>query len=93
MPLPGSCALQQELPPLNPDVIRDLIQQGLPGARVEVLGEDGVHFEAVVVSEAFAGKLPLARHRMVYATLGARMGGEIHALALRTLTPDEAARA
>jgi len=78
---------------LNPDVIRDLIQQGLPGARVEVLGEDGVHFEAVVVSEAFAGKLPLARHRMVYATLGARMGGEIHALALRTLTPDEAARA
>lgn len=77
---------------MNPDVIRDLIQQGLPGARVEVLGEDGVHFEAVVVSEAFAGKLPLARHRMVYATLGARMGGEIHALALRTLTPDEAAR-
>ncbi|TWT19111.1 BolA/IbaG family iron-sulfur metabolism protein [Luteimonas marina] len=77
---------------MNPDVIRDLIQQGLPGARVEVLGEDGVHFEAVVVSEAFAGKLPLARHRMVYATLGERMGGEIHALALRTLTPDEAAR-
>ncbi len=77
---------------MNPDVIRDLIQQGLPGARVEVLGEDGVHFEAVVVSAAFAGKLPLARHRMVYATLGERMGGEIHALALRTLTPDEAAR-
>ncbi len=77
---------------MNPDVIRDLILQGLPGARVEVLGEDGVHFEAVVVSEAFAGKLPLARHRMVYATLGERMGGEIHALALRTLTPDEAAR-
>ena len=75
---------------MNPDVIRDLIQQGLPGARVEVLGEDGVHFEAVVVSAAFAGKLPLARHRMVYATLGERMGGEIHALALKTLTPEEA---
>ena len=39
----------------------------------------------------FAGKLPLARHRMVYATLGDRMGGEIHALSLKTLTPDEAA--
>ena len=78
---------------MTPDFIRDLIQQGLPGARIEVSGDDGVHFEAVVVSDAFAGKLPLARHRMVYATLGDRMGGEIHALALRTLTPDEAARA
>ena len=78
---------------MTPEFIRDLIQQGLPGARVEVNGDDGVHFEALVVSEAFAGKLPLARHRMVYATLGDRMGGDIHALALKTLTPDEAARA
>jgi acid stress-induced BolA-like protein IbaG/YrbA len=48
-----------------------------------------VHFEALVVSARFAGKLPLARHRMVYATLGELMGGAIHALSLRTLTPDE----
>ena len=75
---------------MNADDIRKLIQQGLPDARVEVQGEDGVHFEARVVSVAFAGKLPLARHRMVYATLGERMGGEIHALALKTLTPEEA---
>ena len=75
---------------MNPDTIRRLIEQGLPGARAQVQGEDGVHFEATVVSEQFAGKLPLARHRMVYATLGERMGGEIHALALRTLTPEEA---
>jgi len=61
----------------------------MPGAVVEVQGADGVHFEAVVVSEAFAGKLPLARHRMVYATLGERMGGEIHALSLQTYTPAE----
>jgi acid stress-induced BolA-like protein IbaG/YrbA len=73
--------------------IRALIEQGLPGAEVSVQGEDGVHFEAIVVSAAFAGKLPLARHRMVYATLGGLMGGAIHALSLRTLTPDEAARA
>ena len=44
-----------------------------------------------MVCEAFAGKLPLARHRMVYATLGEKMGGEIHALQLRTVTPAEAA--
>lgn len=72
--------------------IQHLIQQGMPGATVQVQGDDGVHFEARVVSPAFAGKLPLARHRMVYATLGERMGGEIHALALKTLTPEEAGR-
>jgi acid stress-induced BolA-like protein IbaG/YrbA len=75
---------------MNAEIIQQLIEAGLPGARAQVQGDDGVHFEAVVVSDAFAGKLPLARHRMVYATLGERMGGEIHALALRTLTPDEA---
>ena len=76
---------------MNADTIRQMIETGLPGARVDVQGADGVHFEATVVSDAFAGKMPLARHRMVYATLGDRMGGEIHALQLRTLTPAEAA--
>ena len=75
---------------MNADTIRRLIEQGLPGATAQVAGEDGVHFEATVVSEQFRGKMPLARHRMVYATLGERMGGEIHALALKTMTPDEA---
>ena len=77
---------------MNPSIIKQLIEAGLPGAEVQVMGDDGVHFETRVVSEAFAGKLPLARHRMVYATLGDKMGGEIHALALKTLTPEEAAR-
>ena len=75
---------------MNALQIQHLIEAGLPGARAQVDGADGVHFEAMVVSESFRGKLPLARHRMVYATLGGRMGGEIHALALRTLTPEEA---
>ena len=74
---------------MTPDLIRQLIETGLPGSTATVSGDDGVHFEATVIAEAFRGKLPLARHRMVYATLGERMGGEIHALALRTLTPDE----
>lgn len=72
--------------------IHDLIQSGLPDAQIVVEGADGVHFEARVVSPAFAGKLPLARHRMVYATLGEHMGNAIHALSLRTLTPEEAAK-
>ena len=78
---------------MDAEIIQKLIETGLPGAQVQVYGDDGVHFEATVVCEAFAGKLPLARHRMVYATLGGKMGGEIHALALKTLTQDEAAAA
>ncbi|TQM17613.1 BolA protein family transcriptional regulator [Pseudoxanthomonas sp. 3HH-4] len=74
---------------MDAETIRKLIESGLPGAHVDVQGDDGVHFEATVVSEAFRGKLPLARHRMVYATLGELMGGAIHALQLRTQTPEE----
>jgi len=77
---------------LDAETIRQLIQQGLPDAQVQVQGDDGVHFEATVVSPAFAGKMPLARHRMVYATLGDLMGGAIHALALKTVTPEEAGK-
>ena len=76
---------------MDAETIRKLIESGLPGARADVQGDDGVHFEATVVAEAFRGKLPLARHRMVYATLGELMGGAIHALALKTITPDETA--
>jgi acid stress-induced BolA-like protein IbaG/YrbA len=78
--------------PLSPAEVKALIQQGLPLATVEVSGEDHTHFEALVVCAEFEGKRPLARHQMVYATLGARMGREIHALSLRTLTPAEQAR-
>jgi acid stress-induced BolA-like protein IbaG/YrbA len=74
---------------MRPETISDLIRAGLPGAEVVVHGDDGAHFEAEVVSEAFAGKPTLARHRLVYAALGALMGREIHALALRTFTPAE----
>jgi acid stress-induced BolA-like protein IbaG/YrbA len=74
---------------MNPIIIRELILVGLPDAIVDVQGDDGVHFEATVVATQFEGKRPLERHRMVYATLGERLGGEIHALSLKTLTPAE----
>ena len=79
---------------MNADSIRQMIETGfekagLPGARADVQGEDGVHFEATVVSEAFAGKLPLARHRLVYAALGDMLQTDIHALAIRARTPEE----
>lgn len=65
-----------------------LIKAGIPDAEVTVNG-DGDHFEAIVVSQLFEGCSMVEQHRLVYQTLGDRMGGEIHALALKTLTPDE----
>jgi len=73
---------------MDSTTIEQIIKDGLPGAEVSVSGADGVHFEAHVVSPSFAGKSTLQRHRMVYATLGELMGGEIHALALRTDVPE-----
>ena len=72
---------------MTKDEIAKLIEAGLPGSVAMVTGDDGQHFEAEVIYEGFAGKLPLAQHRMVYATLGDRMGREIHALQLRTRAP------
>ena len=69
--------------------IEQMIRAGMPDADVQVSGEDGTHFEAVVVSPSFEGTPTIKRHRMVYATLGSKMGNEIHALGLRTLTPAE----
>ena len=71
--------------------IEQMIRAGLPDAEVQVTGEDGVHFEAVVVSPSFSGQRTLRRHQMVYATLGSHMGREIHALGLKTLAPEERA--
>jgi stress-induced morphogen len=56
-----------------------------------VLSDDNTHYEAVVVCPDFVDKSQVARHQMVYRALGARMGREIHALALKTLTPEESA--
>lgn len=64
--------------------IQNLIQTGLPDADVVVLGDDGQHFEATVSCPQFQGKNMIQQHRMVYETLGALMGNEIHALALKT---------
>ncbi|MPS25274.1 MULTISPECIES: BolA family protein [unclassified Pigmentiphaga] len=72
----------------SPEQVRQYILDGLPCEHVDVQG-DGQHFEAVIVSAEFAGKRPIARHQLVYAALGERMREEIHALSMRTLTPQE----
>jgi acid stress-induced BolA-like protein IbaG/YrbA len=74
---------------MDPREIENLIRGGLDGAHVEVRTDGQGHYEALVVAEQFAGKRTLARHQLVYGTLGERVGREIHALQLRTLTPEE----
>lgn len=78
---------------MHPDEIAELIRTGLPGAQVRVQSDDNTHFAARVVASEFAGKRSLARHQLVYGTLGERMGTEIHALSIEALTPDEAGSA
>ncbi len=70
------------------EIVR-LIESGLPDSSAHVRSEDNTHFEAVVVAPQFDGKRSLARHQMIYATLGDRVGGDIHALSIRAFTPDE----
>ena len=97
---------EADIPRLNParvERIRDLLTQALSPLSLEVsddshkhAGHAGArggqgHFGVDIVSEAFRGKLPLARHRLVYAALGEMMQTDIHALAIRARTPDEAA--
>lgn len=76
---------------MTPQEIEKLIESHLEDCTVTVRSDDNTHFEAEVVTSAFAGKRPLQRHQMVYAALGDKMGGEIHALSIQALTPEESA--
>jgi len=67
--------------------IKKMIEAGLPDATVEVLGDDGQHFDALVESPSFSGKTLIAQHKMVYATLGDSFESALHALALKTSAP------
>jgi acid stress-induced BolA-like protein IbaG/YrbA len=73
---------------LSADDVKTYITQGLACDFVQVLGNDGQHFEAVIVSAAFTGKNMVQQHQLVYQALGDRMRQEIHALSMRTFTPE-----
>ena len=77
---------------MNPEDIARLIRAGLPGSSVRVQSDDNTHFAARVVAQEFEGKKSLARHQLVYRTLGELMGREIHALSIEALTPEESAQ-
>ena len=76
---------------METDAVKALIEQGLPGAAVEVTG-DGRHFEAKVISDQFEGKSLLQRHRMVNAAVEKQISSdELHALSIKAYTPQQAA--
>jgi stress-induced morphogen len=72
------------------DEIEAMIRAGIPGALIEVtdLAGDGNHYAAKVISESFIGLSRIKQHQAVYAALGGRMGGVLHALQLTTAVPE-----
>ena len=74
---------------MEPSEITKLFVAGFTEAIVVVISDDNTHFQAIVVAAEFEGKRPLARHQLVYKCLGTLVGNEIHALGLRTETPEE----
>ncbi|MBA4143649.1 MAG: BolA/IbaG family iron-sulfur metabolism protein [Nitrosospira sp.] len=69
--------------------IKNHIETSMPCDLVQVEGDDGSHFNAVIVSAEFRGKNRVRQHQLVYQALGDRMKAEIHALSMKTLTPEE----
>jgi acid stress-induced BolA-like protein IbaG/YrbA len=74
---------------LNAKQLESYITQHLSCDFIEVRGDDGTHFEAVIVSSAFEGKSMVKQHQLVYGALGERMRAEIHALSMKTYTPQK----
>ncbi len=75
---------------VTPEQLQEWIAAGFnDSAQVAVEG-DGHHFEAMIVGEEFAGKSRIQRHQFVYAILGDKMKAEVHALSMKTMTPEEA---
>ena len=74
---------------MQPEVIRDLIEAGLPDAEALVEG-DGAHFNAIVVCPAFSGKSRLQKQQTVYDTVRSQLlDGSLHALSIKAFTPAE----
>ena len=74
--------------PMSADQIKLFIEEALPDSKVEIedLKGDGDHYSAIVISKSFSGKTRVEQHKMVYDSLKGRMGSELHALKLKTIT-------
>ena len=74
---------------MNPSDISRLIEAGFENADVNVMSDDNTHYSAIVIAAEFEGLRSIARHQLIYKTLGSLMGNEIHALSIRAFTAEE----
>ena len=74
---------------LLPSQIESIIAKNLDCVFIQVKGDDGTHFEAIIVSSLFIDKSMIKQHQIVYEALGGMMKKEIHALSIKTFTPDQ----
>jgi len=76
---------------MKPDELKQAIEAGIPGARVLIKDLTGTadHYQAIVGAGAFAGHSLIEQHQMVYEAVGPKVGGEVHALSLKTVSPEE----
>jgi stress-induced morphogen len=75
---------------IEPNTVEALLRAAFPDAQIELTDLTGSkdHYQAVLVSSAFAGKTPIEQHQLVYRALAEEMKGPIHALALKTYSPE-----
>ncbi len=74
---------------ITAETIKQYIENSLPCELVQIEGDDGYHFQAIIVSSGFRGKRTIQQHQLVYQALGEKMRQDIHALSMRTYTPEE----
>lgn len=74
---------------ITADTIKQHIESSLPCELVQIEGDDGYHFQAIIVSPEFRGKRTIQQHQLVYQALGDKMKQDIHALSMKTYTPEE----
>ncbi|HET9953390.1 MAG TPA: BolA family transcriptional regulator [Polyangiaceae bacterium] len=79
---------------IEPEVVKARLLEAFPGADIDLVDLTGTrdHYQARIVSERFQGKTAIEQHQLVYQALGKEMDGPIHALALRTYTPESWAK-
>lgn len=79
---------------IEPETLRGMLAEAFPGADIELVDLTGTkdHYQARIVSSAFEGKSPVEQHQLVYRALGSAMHGPVHALALKTYTPERWAK-
>ncbi len=80
---------KKEIKLITAENIKQSIESSLPCNQVQVEGDDGYHFHAIIVSDEFRGISMIQQHQLVYKALGDKMKQEIHALSMKTFTPEQ----